>query len=409
MNPFEVFLKSKGYTVADFEGFDETKQAQIQNDYLGHIESQMKGFMTAEQVKEATKGLATVEQMSNLENMIKSIKDSQTLQIGKGALTKLEEQVKEVHTSLVEAIEKGDTSFKAVLKAPATHLTTNTVTGLGVGDLTSENVRTIAGFSEIPVPEDFVLTFIPNRVVDNVPSTVVRYEQAPTEGAFAIVAEGGTKPLLQYKFVKTSTDRKKIAGRIEWSEEFAKDYQMLFAEIVRKLRTDFISDYQDKLFAEIVANATPYVSSTLDGTLLAPDNGLAIVAGQTQSQALNFRPNIVVMHPSDLVATLFQQDANGNLKLHPYINVTAGTINGMRYIANNRVTQGTTYVGDSSRYDETHENPTLRVVQYGNQAIENKYTALIESFFVLSIAELDLASWVEVDLEAVKALLEVAP
>ena len=138
MNPFEVFLKSKGYTVADFEGFDETKQAQIQNDYLGHIESQMKGFMTAEQVKEATKDLATVEQMSNLENMIKSIKDSQTLQIGKGALAKLEQQVKEVHTSLVEAIEKGDTSFKAVLKAPATHLTTNTVTGLGVGDLTSE-------------------------------------------------------------------------------------------------------------------------------------------------------------------------------------------------------------------------------------------------------------------------------
>ena len=409
MNPFEVFLKSKGYTVADFEGFDETKQAQIQNDYLGHIESQMKGFMTAEQVKEATKGLATVEQMSNLENMIKSIKDSQTLQIGKGALAKLEEQVKEVHTSLVEAIEKGDTSFKAVLKAPATHLTTNTVTGLGVGDLTSENVRTIAGFSEIPVPDDFVLTFIPNRVVDNVPSTVVRYEQAPTEGAFAIVPEGGVKPLLQYKFVKSSTDRKKIAGRIEWSEEFAKDYQMLFAEIVRKLRTDFISDYQDKLFAEIVANATPYVSSTLDGTLLAPDNGLAIVAGQTQSQALNFRPNIVVMHPSDLVATLFQQDENGNLKLHPYINVTAGTINGMRYIANNRVAQGTAYVGDSSRYDETHENPTLRVVQYGNQAIENKYTALIESFFVLSIAELDLTSWVEVDLEAVKALLEVTP
>ena len=81
----------------------------------------------------------------------------------------------------------------------------------------------------------------------------------------------------------------------------------------------------------------------------------------------------------------------------------------MRYIANNRVAQGTAYVGDSSRYDETHENPTLRVVQYGNQAIENKYTALIESFFVLSIAELDLASWVEVDLEAVKALLEVAP
>lgn len=409
MNPFEVFLKSKGYKVADFEGFDETKQAQIQNDYLGHIESQMKGFMTAEQVKEATKDLATVKQMSDLESMIQTIKDSQTMQFSENGLAKLEATVKENHEALVKAIKSGDKSYSVTLKDPSAHLTTNTITGLGVGDLTSENVRTIAGISNIPVPEDFVLTFIPNRVVDSVPSTLVRIEQAPKEGDFEVVDEGGVKPLNQYLYVKTSTDRQKIAGRIEWSEEFEKDYKMLFAEIVRKMRTDFISDYQDLLLAEIVANATPYVSSTLDGTLLAPDNGLAVVAGQTQAQDLNFRPNIVLMHPSDLVATLFQQDTNGNLKLHPYINVTAGTINGMRYIANNRVTQGVAYVGDSTRYDEMHEAPTLKVGQYGDQFIENMYTAIIESFFVLSIAEVDLGSWVEVDLEAVKALLEVAP
>src|SRR5690606_41879628 len=48
----------------------------------------------------------------------------------------------------------------------------------------------------------------------------------------ALVDEGGTKPLVQFTFVKTSTDRQKYAGRIEWSEEFEMDNEMLFSEII---------------------------------------------------------------------------------------------------------------------------------------------------------------------------------
>jgi len=109
-----------------------------------------------------------------------------------------------------------------------------------------------------------------------------------------------------------------------------------------------------------------------------------------------------------MVATLFSQDAEGNLKLAPYINTTAGTINGMRLIQSNTIEQGFAYVGESRLYNEIHSNFIMRTGQYGNQLIENEYTAIGEVFSILSIAERDLVGWVELDLEAVKDALAIA-
>jgi hypothetical protein len=105
------------------------------------------------------------------------------------------------------------------------------------------------------------------------------------------------------------------------------------------------------------------------------------------------------------VATLFQQDLDGNLKLSPYINVTAGTINGMRLISTNKQTQGTALIGESRLYREIHSGYKLRTGQYNAQLIENEYTAIGEVFSILQIAERDLVGWLDLDLDAVKTAL----
>lgn len=179
----------------------------------------------------------------------------------------------------------------------------------------------------------------------------------------------------------------------------------LFNEIVRLFEDEVIREWQDGLLEQIATNASPYVSSTLDDTLVAPDNGLAVVAGQSQLQSLNYEPDVVIMNPADIVATLFQQDADGNLKLSPYINVTAGTINGMRLISTNKQAQGTALIGESRLYREIHSGYKLRTGQYNAQLIENEYTAIGEVFSILQIAERDLVGWLELDLDAVKTAL----
>jgi len=317
--------------------------------------------------------------------------------------------VEENHTQLVDAI-KNKKSFEIEFKAAAMHMTNNgTVTNAsGVDYPATDNFLVDNDIAVIRFPENFILNVIPNTQQDNVPAQRIRKEQAPTEGAVAVVAEGAVKPLVQYKFVRTTTDRVKYAGRIEWTEEFEMDFMSLFNEIVRLFEEDVIRDWQDGLLSQMTTNASPYVSSTLDGTLLAPDNGLAVVAGQSQLQSLNYNPDVVIMNPADIVSTLFQQDTQGNLKLSPYINVTAGTINGMRLISTNKQAQGTALIGESRLYREIHSGYKLRTGQYNAQLIENEYTAIGEVFSILQIAERDLVGWLELDLDAVKTALQSA-
>lgn len=318
----------------------------------------------------------------------------------------LKRMVEENHEELVKAI-KNKTPFEFEFKAAAMHMTNNgTVTNdTGLNYPATDNFLVDNDIALIRFPENFILNVIPNTQQDNVPAQRIRKEQAPTEGAVAVTAEGAVKPLVQFKFVRVSTDRKKYAGRIEWTEEFEMDFMALFNEIVRLFEDEVIREWQDGLLEQIATNASPYVSSTLDATLVAPDNGLAVVAGQSQLQSLNYEPDVVIMNPADIVATLFQQDADGNLKLSPYINVTAGTINGMRLISTNKQAQGTALIGESRLYREIHSGYKLRTGQYNAQLIENEYTAIGEVFSILQIAERDLVGWLELDLDAVKTAL----
>jgi len=168
----------------------------------------------------------------------------------------------------------------------------------------------------------------------------------------ALVAEGGTKPLTSDTFIRTLTTRKKYAGRIEWTEEFEIDNDMLYAEILSLFEDKVIREWQKGLLAQIVTNGTAYTTSVMDDTLVIPDNGLAVIALQSVINGMNFNADVAIMHPSDIVTTMFTQDTEGNSRLLPYMQ--NGQINGLRVFANNGVTLGTVVVMDSSIYKEIH-------------------------------------------------------
>lgn len=402
MNNFLKFLQTKGLTNESFKALEAEKQADIQNEYLAHIEDIASKAVTTEEMKTIKADL--LKEMG--EEIAAQLADKNQPRLNNEEKFKLRKMVQEKHTEIVEAVKNKKTlSFE--FKAAAMHMTNNgTVSNVsGLNFPATDNFLVENDIATIRYPENFILTVIPNSQLENVPAQIIRKEQAPVEGAVAVTAEGAVKPLLQYKFVRTTTARKKYAGRIEWSEEFERDFELLFAEIVRMFEMDVIREWQNGLIAILEANGTAYVSSTLDETFVSPDNGLAIVATQSQIQSLNYEPDVVIMNPADLVATLFQQDADGNLKLHPYINITAGTLNGMRLIPNNNIDQGTALVGESRLYRELHSNFIFRTGQYGNQFIENEYTAIGEVFSINRIATRDLPGWVTVDLDAVKTAL----
>ena len=187
------------------------------------------------------------------------------------------------------------------------------------------------------------------------------------------------------------------------------DFEALLDAIVDMFERDVITAWQDDLINIITTNATAYVSSSLDGTLVSPDNGLAIVAAAQQVKALGYTPNFVLMNPVDIDAAVYTQDADGNFQLKPYIDSSGNRIAGITVIPSLKIDEGTALVGDFSIYKEIHSAFIMRRDQYGDQFIENEYTLVGEVFSVLNAAPASYTGVININLATVKAALKVAP
>lgn len=409
-------LKKQGATVEPeqekfLNALDEalkTRQTTTDETYSQSLTKALEETLGATMKDDKGKVVTIAEQIKGIAEALEKMEKVNTQMIGDKEKFQLKKYVRENHKAIVEAIKNGkdlpEFSFSA-LKAAAMFTTTSAMTnGSGVGLPLVENFLVENDIAVIRHPENFILDVIPNTQIAKVPSEVIRTEQATEEGAVAVVAEGGTKPLTSDTFIRNRTLRKKYAGRIEWTEEFEMDNEMLFAEIVRMFEDKVIRAWQDGIISTIQTNAVAYTSSVFDGTFVKPDNALAVVAGQSVIQGMYFTPNVVIMNPSDIFTAMFTQDTEGRSELKPYIvnNNGSYSINGMRVFSSYKIAQGTALIGDSSVYREWHSGFIFRVGTYGTQFIENEKTAIGEVFSLLRIANNEKPAWMVLDLDAVK-------
>ena len=317
--------------------------------------------------------------------------------------------IKENYETIKEAFKSNNkTPFSfEVVKVPAMHMTNNgTVTNIaGLTNFPTGSFEVDNEIAMIRVPENFILSVIRNVQREKVSEMVIKKQQVPGEGVVAVVTEGTVKPESQYKFQNTSTLRKKYAGRIEWSEEFEMDFEALLDAIIEMFERDVLTAWQDGILDIIDTNATSYISSSLDGTLPNPDNGLAIIAAMQQIKALGYIPNNVFMNPMDIDASVYTQDLEGKFSIKPYIDATGNRIAGVRLIPSLKIDVGTAFVGDFSIYKETHTRFIFRRGQYNEQFINNEYTAVGEVFSVLNAAPAQYPAIIKINLETVKAAL----
>jgi len=82
MNKFEQFLATKSLNLTQFKALEIEKQADIQNEYLGHLESLIDKSMTKEQV---TAELKTQEE--TLKEFLGTEINAQILEQSKGLAT----------------------------------------------------------------------------------------------------------------------------------------------------------------------------------------------------------------------------------------------------------------------------------------------------------------------------------
>lgn len=374
--------------------------------YSASLNEALRSVLGAQEKNEQGQTVTIAEQLRNLAEGLEKVEKNNVRQLSNVEKFQLRKMVKEQHKDICEAIRSGsdlEITFNAKRAAAIYTASTAVANDTGVLLPLNENFEFESEISKIRYPENFILDVISNRQVARVPQQIIKNEQATAEGAVALVAEGGTKPLVSDTFLRTLTLRKKYAAHIEWTEEFEVDNELLYNEILMMFEEKVIRFWNNGLIGTIVSNGTAYTTSVMDDTLVIPDNGLAVIAAQSVINGMNFNADLVLMHPSDIVTTMFTQDTEGNSRLLPYMQ--NGSINGMRVVSSNAITLGTAIVMDSSIYREMHSEFILRFGTYNDQFIKNQKSAVGEVYSILRVAKNNLPGAMAFSLATVRAAL----
>ena len=374
--------------------------------YSTSLSEALRSVVGAQAKNEKGETVTVAEQLRGLAEGLEKIEKNNVRNLSNVEKFQLRKMVKEQHKDICEAIRNGnDLEITFNAKRAAAMYTASTAVANDTGVLLplNENFEFESEISKIRYPENFILDVISNRQVARVPQQIIKNEQATAEGAVALVAEGGTKPLVSDTFLRTLTLRKKYAAHIEWTEEFEVDNELLYNEILMMFEEKVVRAWNNGLIGTIVSNGTPYTTSVMDDTLVIPDNGLAVIAAQSVINGMNFNADTVLMHPSDIVTTMFTQDTEGNSRLLPYMQ--NGAINGMRVVSSNAITLGTAIVMDSSIYREMHSEFILRFGTYNDQFIKNQKSAVGEVYSILRVAKNNLPGAMAFSLATVRAAL----
>lgn len=392
--------------VSAFENALEERTKAQDEAYSTSMQQALRSVLGAE-TKDATGNVVTIaEQIRSIAESVEKVEKNNVRNLSNTEKFQLRKTIKKQHAEICEAIRSGkDLEINFSAKRSAAMYTADTAISndMGVDFPLNENFEFESEIAKIRYPENFILNVISNQQVAKVPQQIIKNEQATAEGAVQVVDEGGTKPLVSDTFVRTLTLRKKYAARIEWTEEFEMDNEMLYNEILMMFEEKVVRFWNNGLIDIIIDNGTPYTTSVLDGTLVVPDNGLAVIAAQSVINGMNFNADTVLMNPADIVSTMFTQDTEGNSRLLPYMQ--NGQINGMTVFSSNAIEIGTAIVMDSTVYRELHSNFILRFGTYNDQFIKNEKSAIGEVFSILRIAVNNLPGVMSIDLDAVKAAL----
>lgn len=285
--------------------------------------------------------------------------------------------------------------FRAKRAASALMTTSTVLTGAQA--INNPNMFEDMDVVVIQYPKNFILDAISSRGVTKVPA-VWRWKEQITAGVGvpAATAEGNTKPLVDKKFTYTSSDRVKYAGRIEMTEEVEIDFEQLVLDIINMFETDVIKAWHDGVLAAVVAYASAYTTTVLDGTMPSPDVYGAIMAGVAWIQGNKYDPDVIVMNPVDVWLAKSTQDNNGNYKMNPFGGID--NFAGLQLITSTGVEAGKILIGTRQTIQEQHSNFIIRKGVYGTQFIENESTIVGEIFSVLKTPTASKASWLYLDI-----------
>jgi len=253
-------------------------------------------------------------------------------------------------------------------------------------------------------------------------------EMTPKDGGYAFVAEGGTKPQIDFKWENRYATPKKVAAYEILTEESVTDYARMMSvareylvkqhDLFKVANVYFGDGLGENPVGAIEYGRTFVSTGMVDIFPVGGSNFMdvvnAIITDIYRTQGFvneeHYMPNIVLVNPIDFFIQLVgAKDANG-LPLYPQAGLfNEIRIGGVRIKPWIKVPVGKIFVADMSKYHLVNYVPfSIRVGWINDQLITNKFTMVGESRFFQYVKNLDQAAFVYDDIATVKAAITAA-
>lgn len=406
----------------------------------------------AKQINESIEGLkgkidkaAKDEDVSALKTELETIqKNGATAEQLKGLSDKLDEVAKE----LLDYKSGGENAFKSVQEQVNEFITKNfdeikslKEKGSGfielkiekaVGTVTTANgtypvaAPAITGTQMAPLG-DVRLRDIPVfNLVNNFQTDLSAYpytEAVPGEGDADIVAEGGTKPQIDFDWVTRFTSPYKVAAWIKLTEESVQDVKGL-----QDVATNYLKKRHDLKKAKLILYGTGSSGQPLGATatgrlFTAGDlankvrytnfmdvvNAAIVDIATTHNFAdeVPYMANLVMINPVDFFSYLVAAKDERGLPLYPMASIyNQVTIGSVTIIPEETIPAGKIFVADLDKYNVSNYLPyVVKIGWINDDFIKNQFVILGESRFHAYVKNHDKQAFIYDDIETIKTAI----
>lgn len=227
--------------------------------------------------------------------------------------------------------------------------------------------------------------------------------ETSVEGAATQVQEGAAKPLWNTRFKVEMSEAKKTAAMSTITEEFDQDLPG-FTTIVKRLLTETVGrKWDDDVYAAVIAAATGYTITGLNGKVDDANYYDALRAGIAQIGKNNFTANFLGVNPVTGALIDMQKSATDRLYLLPPFLPRLQAI--MR--EGNKVAEDKALVGDITQFNvDVYKDMVLKIGYNLDDFQRNQFSVIAEVRYHDYISDNRKKALAYYDIPTVQALID---
>jgi hypothetical protein len=248
-------------------------------------------------------------------------------------------------------------------------------------------------------------------------------ESVPKDGDYAFVAEGGTKPQIDFKIETRYAQPVKVAAHEVLTDESVTDIPNLQSIAEGYLRAKHDLKKQNGIFFGDGISPNPKGATVFGRTFVAGDMATAVASPNfmdvvnacitdiftthNYQDEMPYLANLAMVNPVDFYLNLVSAKDSQGHPLYPEAALfNRVTIGGVTIIPFEDIPSGKIFVADMSKYNVTnYVDYTIRIGWINDQLITNEFTMVGESRFHAFVKKLDEQAFIYDDIATIQAAI----